>query len=69
MGMQWRIYLLDNLTVRETLIRDNSTTGCGDPALCELQVPLARKVAPGKGPFPGLRGRYTGLISHGRQPD
>jgi hypothetical protein len=45
-----------------TLTRDSPTAGSGDPALCELQVPLTRWIAPGKSPFPGLRGGYTGLV-------
>lgn len=53
-----------------TLVRDSSTTWSGEPALCELHVPLAQWVVLGilgKGPFPGLDGRLTELVSHDRQ--
>lgn len=42
-------------------------TGRGDHALPDLQVPLAQLVAPDK-KTSGLRGGWTGLVSHGRQP-
>jgi hypothetical protein len=48
------VYLVFNSLFN--FIRDSPTTEGGDPALCELQVPPERWVAPGKGPFPGLRG-------------
>jgi hypothetical protein len=51
-----------------TPTRDSLTEETGDPALCEPQGPLARWVTPGEGPFPGLRGGQTGLVSHDRQP-
>jgi hypothetical protein len=38
------------------LSQERPTAGSGDSALCELQVPLSRWVAPGKGPFPWLSG-------------
>jgi hypothetical protein len=42
-------------------------TGTALPYLLHRQVPLVRWVAPGKEPFPGLRGVWTGLVNLGRQ--
>jgi hypothetical protein len=50
-----------------TLTRESPSAGSGDPDLCELQVPLALWVAPGKGSLLGLCDGQTGLVSQVRQ--
>jgi hypothetical protein len=51
-----------------TPISDSSTEGSGDPALCELQVPLARRIASNVSALSqgDVDGR-TGLISPDRK--
>jgi hypothetical protein len=59
-------FLILAVTSRNSHMRQ--TTGSGDHASWELQVPWVGWLARGKCPIPRLRGGQTGLVTHGRQP-